>query len=435
LTKWNTAIANNSSLAGKIEAATLAAGGANLQFRAVNAGAQFSLKLTSYTTTASTDRYGGFGSSRSARGRSKDELKFLANTVKNSNATKTVDIVTGGLNKTYTSITTLITDIQTQIALAGAFGTVQSTTADVDIELSGTDKLRFYTHDEGSDYKIQHLTNGTGTSEAQNVLGLSVDTIAISGTNALVSFDNYTNTITSVRYASTYNTTVYNKASGVTGRGSLGITVNTALNGVNLGNLLLDVDAPRFDVRLDAGPATSVTAGIEAIVYNSDRSESVKLRYGLSSNGGSETISDTDQSLVFQIGGNVGQTARIALANMAASSLGKYLSANMFTSLAKIDVTTAAGAQDAQSVIDSAINDVSNTRGTLGSFQKNTLESNLSNLRIAAQNLTASESSIRDTDMAKEMSEFVKNQILLQAGTSMLAQGNQVPQVVLSLFG
>ena len=85
-------------------------------------------------------------------------------------------------------------------------------------------------------------------------------------------------------------------------------------------------------------------------------------------------------------------------------------------------------------IIDSAINEVSTSRGTLGSFQKNTLESNLRNLRIAAQNLTAAESNIRDTDMAAEMSEFTKNQILVQAGTSMLAQANQVPQTILALF-
>jgi flagellin len=434
LTKWNTAIASNTQLAGKIEAATLAAGGATLEFRSVNAGAQFSLKLTSYSTTATDDHYGGFGASRSSRGTSKDELQFLANTVKNSSATKIVDIVTGGGSKTYTSMSTLITDIETQIKLAAAFGTVQGTVADVDVQLSGTDKLRFFTHDEGSDYKLQHITNGTGTEEAQNVLGMSVDTIAISGMDALVAFDNYTNTLTSVKYAATSDTTIYNKAAGVTGRGSVNITVNTALNGVNLGNLLLDVDAARFEVRLDAGPATSVTAGLDSLVYNADRSESLKVNYALSSNGGSETISNTDQSLVFQIGANVGQTARIALANMAASALGRNLAGNMFTSLANVDVTTAAGAQDAQSVIDAAMNEVTNIRGTLGSFQKNTLESNLSNLRIAAQNLTAAESNIRDTDMAKEMSNFVKHQILLQAGTSMLAQGNQVPQVVLSLF-
>ena len=121
---------------------------------------------------------------------------------------------------------------------------------------------------------------------------------------------------------------------------------------------------------------------------------------------------------------------------MSASSLGNrpLTAGNMFRHFADINVTTVQGAQDAQSIIDASINEVSTTRGTLGSFQKNTLESNLRNLRIAAQNLTSSESQIRDTDMAAEMSNFTKYQILAQAGTAMLAQANQVPQTILSLF-
>ncbi|MFH1893691.1 MAG: flagellin [Candidatus Zixiibacteriota bacterium] len=434
LQKWNTAIANNAQLAGKIAAATLQAGGANLEFRAVNEGAQYSLKLTSSSSTA-TEAIVSMGASRSSRGVSKDIVQFTVNSVKNNSATKSVEIVTGASNKTYTSMSTLITDIQTQLKDAAAFGTVAGTLGDVDVALHGTDRLKFFTYDEGSTYSIKLVSNGTGHGEAENVLGLSADTTAITGTDALVSFDNYTNTVNSVKYASTSDYTLYNKAAGVTGRGSISVTANTALNGVNLGNLLLDVDAARFDVRLDAGPATSVTAGTDSIIYNADRTESLKVKYGLSSEGGSETINNIDQSLVFQIGGNVGQTARIALANMAASALGKNLAGNMFLNLSEVDVTTVAGAQDAQRVIDAAIDEVSTSRGTLGSFQKNTLESNLANLRIASQNLTASESSIRDTDMAKEMTNFVKNQILLQAGVAMLAQGNQVPQVVLSLFG
>ena len=100
----------------------------------------------------------------------------------------------------------------------------------------------------------------------------------------------------------------------------------------------------------------------------------------------------------------------------------------------KTDYPLHLGVTEAGTLIDAAINEVSNARGTLGSFQKNTLESNLRNLRIASQNLTASESQIRDTDMAEEMSEFTKNQILVQAGTAMLAQANQMPQTVLQLF-
>ncbi|PWB68131.1 flagellin [candidate division GN15 bacterium] len=212
------------------------------------------------------------------------------------------------------------------------------------------------------------------------------------------------------------------------------MTVNTALNGINVGNLLLDAKAAKYDVRLDGSPATSVSAGVNTTIFNADRSQSVIINYALTSQGGTETINDTDQSLVFQIGANVGQTTAIGLRNMSASSLGKNIAGSMWSSLAQIDVTTVQGAQDAQTVIDASINEVSTTRGSLGSFQKNTLESNLRNLRIASQNLTASESQIRDTDMAEEMSEFTKNQILVQAGTAMLAQANQMPQTVLQLF-
>jgi flagellin len=91
-------------------------------------------------------------------------------------------------------------------------------------------------------------------------------------------------------------------------------------------------------------------------------------------------------------------------------------------------------AQDALLVVDQAIEEVSSLRGRLGSFQKNALETNLNNLRVAQENLTASESQLADTDMAEEMSNLVKNQILLSSGTAMLAQANQVPRSVLQLL-
>lgn len=429
VSKWNTAIANNAALAGKVTAATITGGatGNRLLFKSVNQGSQYSLKLTSSSTTASSGKL-TWGSTRSNRGASERVLNFTATTVKNAGTTSNVTVAAN----TYTSLSTLATAIQT--ALSTAFGTVSGTKNNVDVEVYDTNKLRFFTYDEGSDYKIQHNTTGTQSEKAQNVLGLSVDTLAVAGTDAIVSFDSYSTSVTSVKYASTASLTLYNKASGSAGRGSISLTIGQASNGLNVGNLLLDVKAAKFDVRLDGGPATSVTAGKDATVYNSDRSQSLQLRYALTSQGGSESITNTDQSLVFQIGANVGQTASIGLRSMGASSLGKNQAGNMYDSLAKINVMTVQGAQDAQAVIDAAINEVSTTRGSLGSFQKNTLESNMRNLQVASQNLTASESNIRDTDMASTMSEFVKNQILMQAGTAMLAQGNQLPQVVLSLF-
>ena len=432
VSKWNSAIAANSSLAGKIEAASVGTG--VLEFRAVNKGAQYSLKYTSESTTASAGLF-SMGASRSSRGVSLDQIKMTATTANQNGVTTVLDLVTAaGGTKTFTSIDSLVTEFNR--ALKIGFGSVATGSVNnVIASASGTDKVKLVTSDEGSDYKLQMLSNGSVTEDAENVLGFGIaDPIAVSGTDALVSFDGYTSSVTAVKYAATIDLTLGNKADGTAGRGTIDLTINTAANGINVGSLLLDVKAATFDVRLDGGPATSVKAGKDQLVYSADRTEYVKVNYDLTSNGGTEQISNTDQSLVFQIGANVGQTTKIALQGMSSSLLGKNLAGNMFSSLSNIDVTTVQGAQDAQSIIDQAINEVSTARGSLGSFQKNTLESNLSNLRIASQNLTAAESTIRDTDMAAQMSEFVKQQILLQAGTAMLAQGNQVPQVVLSLF-
>ena len=85
------------------------------------------------------------------------------------------------------------------------------------------------------------------------------------------------------------------------------------------------------------------------------------------------------------------------------------------------------------SEIDAAINNVSAQRATFGAVQ-NRLEHTINNLSTYQENLTASESQIRDVDMASEMVEFTKDQILQQAGTSMLSKANQLPNSVLSLL-
>ena len=107
---------------------------------------------------------------------------------------------------------------------------------------------------------------------------------------------------------------------------------------------------------------------------------------------------------------------------------------HFFKSLNEIDVRTFQGATDALEMVDKAINEVTATRGALGAFQKNTLESNLSNLRVASENLVSAESVIRDVDMAAEMAEFTKHQIMSQSATAMLAQANQIPPNVLRLL-
>jgi len=429
--KLQTQINQNAELSGKLTVSGTNADGSSLWITAANVGAQYSIQADQVSSDATTDLL-TFTASSSSRGASTNLLELEVVTAKWSSGRTATATVSG----TYTSLDTLVADMNTALRTANAFGTISGTTNDIKAELVNNNQIQFSTQDEGSSYSIKLNANGTGTDDLTNVLKLTEDALANSGTDALVRFDNYTNSIDTVNYVNTIANTItlYNKDEGEAGRGYVSFNVDTAQNGINLGNLLLDVKAAKFDVRLDGGPATSVTAGIDTNIYTADRSESVKVNYDLDSLGGSETINNIDQSLVFQIGANVGQTAKISIGNMASSSLSNNIAGNMFASLADIDVTTVQGAQDAQSIVDAAISEVTNLRGTLGSFQKNTLESNLRNLRIASQNLTSAESNIRDTDMAEEMSEFTKNQILVQTGTSMLAQSNQLPQVILSLF-
>ncbi len=144
----------------------------------------------------------------------------------------------------------------------------------------------------------------------------------------------------------------------------------------------------------------------------------------------------TQGALAFQVGPSQGQQTKIAVGSARASDLARNIeNQNQFQSLADIDVTISEGAQDAMTLIDAAIDEVSTLRAKVGAFQKNALESNLNSLRIAHENLTAAESELADADMAEEMSSFTKNQILFSAGTAMLAQANQVPQSVLQLLG
>ena len=132
---------------------------------------------------------------------------------------------------------------------------------------------------------------------------------------------------------------------------------------------------------------------------------------------GIKLLDGTGGTISFQVGSNDGDTISVATA-----SLGQ-----------KIGTINVAATSNAISAIDAAIENVSSLRSTFGAVQ-NRLEHTINNLSTYQENLTASESQIRDVDMASEMVEFTKDQILQQAGTSMLSQANQLPNSVLSLL-
>ncbi|HLK60259.1 MAG TPA: flagellin, partial [Chthonomonadaceae bacterium] len=104
------------------------------------------------------------------------------------------------------------------------------------------------------------------------------------------------------------------------------------------------------------------------------------------------------------------------------------------SNLSQVDVTTQQGATNAIKIADEAISQVSQLRANLGAFESNTLQSTIQALGVGVENLSASESQIRDTNVAQEVVNLTKNQIIQQAGTSVLAQANSAPQQILRLL-
>lgn len=169
------------------------------------------------------------------------------------------------------------------------------------------------------------------------------------------------------------------------------------------------------------------TGNTATISFNASATLSENMKVGESITfvfSAAEEASDAlDDSIMAQIGANAGQTAFISMGDMRAAALG----------VDEIDISSKFGAQVAIETVNNALEKVSTQRSALGAMQ-NRLEHTIKNLDTSAENLQASESRIRDVDMAKEMMEFTKQNILQQAAQAMLAQANQAPQGVLQLL-
>jgi flagellin len=179
------------------------------------------------------------------------------------------------------------------------------------------------------------------------------------------------------------------------------------------GNVMYGVVNPNVDVEFDMMADINVEWNKTTKKFDLSKDEKIY-----------ETIIHlSDNTTVFQIGANEGEDMGVNLGDMSAHALG----------IDAILVTDRESAARSITMIDNAIGKVSTQRAKLGAYQ-NRLEHTINNLTTASTNTTAAESRIRDADMAKEMMEFTKLNILSQAGNSMLAQANQLPQNVLSLL-
>ncbi|WP_042500798.1 flagellin [Thermaerobacter marianensis] len=216
------------------------------------------------------------------------------------------------------------------------------------------------------------------------------------------------------------NTTFFNVANASTGATSDVNAATVAGTDAELGSLGVNGTPVNYEavgnrITILSGPAKGLSFTVDA---------SGTYTGGSNADDDPTITVGTNGALTFQIGANTGQSLSVAIDDMRSQALG----------VKTVDVSTRSGASNAISAIDSAINTVSVQRARLGAVQ-NRLEHTIANLGVAVENLQAAESRIRDVDMALEMANFTRNQILLQSGTAMLAQANAMPQAVLQLLG
>jgi flagellin len=183
------------------------------------------------------------------------------------------------------------------------------------------------------------------------------------------------------------------------------------------------------DLAVQAGNDSNNAAARTNITTEIDELAAELTRIGASTNfNGTKLLDGSAAALTFQVGASsVAGESQVAV-NLSGANL-----TTIGTAVAALDVSTAANALTSIATVDTHIGTVSTERAKLGAVQ-NRFEHTIKSLNVAVENLSASESRIRDTDMAAEMMNFTRAQVLSQAGTAMLAQANQVPQSVLQLL-
>ncbi|MEM7314782.1 MAG: flagellin, partial [Planctomycetota bacterium] len=209
-----------------------------------------------------------------------------------------------------------------------------------------------------------------------------------------------------------------------------GADASLAVTGTETGTI--NDDGVDVEARVDDGTTTYVKTGTgESVTFDTGNAKGLTLDFAdatqfqaVAAGTGLTDVTVKNNSLTFQIGANQNQTAMVSIDKSDSEALG----------LTGLDVSSADAAQESIAKIDAAIDTVTNERGELGAFQANTLESTASNLRTTLENSINAESIIRDTDFASEIAEFTKQQVLVQAGTSLLGSANQTSQLVLSLL-
>jgi flagellin len=274
---------------------------------------------------------------------------------------------------------------------------------------AGTFVINGYTFQTDGTERLQNLLNRFNNASAQTGVTFNFDGTNVVmtsngyGSNAKISFTDTAGRLNAAGNATAAGTDAVATVTVTTSAGATSATFTGGRNG-DSGLRLTDTYGNSI-LLTEAGNVTGAAAAVGRIEAGSAQ---------------------------FQIGANAGQTVNLSLSNLTPSNLGNDVVAS--ANLGNISITSASAASDALKVIDRAIEQVAELRGKIGNFQRNILESNIRSLGVARENLSATESSIREADMASEIANYTKLQILQQTGLAVLAQANSAPSAVLSLL-
>ena len=308
--------------------------------------------------------------------------KYLVDGSKNTVGSETCTVMTNQMLNTATNASSKLTDL--------------SNANNESLEILDTDKVSVsYTH-QGKTYStVMQVSQATMAS-----LATAVFNAGSAAGDSGVSFT-FTSNSTSVIGTSASNATVY------TANGNSAISLQAGCAGVS-GQIA------GFSIRItdkDGNVKKSANAALDAF------SEQIKAQN-----------KSEDNALTFQVGAKANQSIKVGLGDMRSEALGLKGSDGT-----KLNISTQEKANAAISVLDNAVSKALDQQTTIGSIESR-LSYTSTNLTTASENVQASESTIRDADMAKEMTNYTKNNVLLQAAQSMLAQANQSSSSVLSLL-
>jgi flagellin len=318
-------------------------------------------------------------------------------------------------------------DLAVQAANTGTNSLAARTAAQAEVTALGEEVNRISTTTKFGSLSLLDGSFGVTTAKSSGfVSNASSIVVAAANTQLAITFNTgsattgiVTGTVTASLVAATY-TSAEAYASEVSR------AVKAALLGATTANVRALADSVKVTSQAVTGGGAAMTLDIGGLAAGQTFTTAGGATTAGASTGWTamttQAVSGSGGS--FQVGANAGDVINLSIGSMSMTTLG--LSTISLTGTdAAISATIAA--------LDTAISTVSSQRGSIGALQ-NRFESMIQNLQVTTENLAASESRIRDTDMAAEMVEFTKNQVLSQAGTAMLAQANQIPQGILSLL-